>query len=65
MRTDGIALLLVLRSLKDDLQKFLSHSVIQSAAREDVAEIVEKARFLRNLAETTSRKIDPKWKETA
>jgi hypothetical protein len=65
MSDHDTGLLLALRSLKDSLQQFLSDSAIRSAAGEDVAEIVEKARLLRNLAETTCRKIDPNWKETA
>jgi hypothetical protein len=56
---------LVLRSLKDDLSKFISDSVIQSVARNDerLAEIVEKAMSLRNLTETTCKKINPDWKD--
>jgi hypothetical protein len=55
----------VLRSLKDNLRKFMSNDVVQSVVREDdeLAEIVEKARSLHNLAEITARKIDPNWIE--
>ena len=65
MSTKDTDLLLVLGSLKDDLSKFISDSVIQSVAREDerLAEIVEKAMSLRNLAETTCRKINPDWED--
>lgn len=61
MSSEDTDLLLVLRSLKDDLHKFVTDGLIKSVARKDdkLAEIVEKAKSLRNLAEATSRKISP------
>ena len=65
MSAKDTGLLRVLRCLNDDLRKFISDSLIQSVAREDerLAEIVEKAMSLRNLAETTCRKINPDWED--
>lgn len=56
---------LVLSSLKDGLSESLSSREIQKAARHEpkLADIVEKARVLRNLVETTAREMIENWKE--
>ena len=65
MSTNDTNLLLVLRSLKECLNAFVSDRLIQSLARDNdkLAEVVERARFLRNLTETTCREINPDWRE--
>jgi len=65
MSAKNTHLFFVLRSLKDDLHKFVTDRTIQAVARKNdkLAEIVEKARSLRNLTETTAREIDPEWRE--
>jgi hypothetical protein len=58
-------LLFALRSLKDRLNSFVSHPFLQAACQKDdrLSDIVEKAKSLRNLIETTRREINPNWRE--
>ena len=56
---------LVLSSLEDNLDEFVSDPIIHSASRDNskLADIVGRARVLRNLVETTAQEMVPDWRE--